>query len=112
VRLPAMQTIRGGVFAERTGLTTGAITGLLDRLEKAGFVRRVRDPEDRRRIIIDPIEKNLAVAEDLFRSIGESMAKLSDEFTPQEMALVRRVIQRRVEITKEEISRLREQSIV
>ncbi|WP_392435861.1 MarR family transcriptional regulator [Chlorogloeopsis fritschii PCC 9212] len=36
--------ITAGELAERTGLTTGAITGVVDRLEKAGFVRRERDP--------------------------------------------------------------------
>src|SRR6201986_4353155 len=38
-----------GDLAKRTGLTTASITGVLDRLEEAGFVRRERDPGDRRR---------------------------------------------------------------
>src|SRR5579863_9203972 len=44
--------ITAGELAERTGLTTGAITGVIDRLEKAGFARRAKDPNDRRRVII------------------------------------------------------------
>src|SRR5579862_3079248 len=46
--------ITAGELARRTGLTTGAITGVIDRLEKAGFVRRVRDENDRRRVIVEP----------------------------------------------------------
>jgi len=41
-----------GDLARRTGLTTASITGVLDRLEEAGFVRRERDPDDRRRVIV------------------------------------------------------------
>src|SRR6516164_9446091 len=47
--------ITAGELAQRTGLTTGAITGVIDRLEKAGFVRRVRDPGDRRRVVVVPL---------------------------------------------------------
>ena len=46
--------ITAGELARRTGLTTGAITGVIDRLEQAGFARRARDPGDRRRVIIEP----------------------------------------------------------
>ena len=43
-----------GRLAELTGLTTGAVTGLIDRLEQAGLVRREADPGDRRKVIIVP----------------------------------------------------------
>jgi DNA-binding MarR family transcriptional regulator len=43
-----------GRLAELTGLTTGAVTGVVDRLEKAGLVRRELDPADRRRVIVTP----------------------------------------------------------
>src|ERR1043165_7694421 len=39
--------VTAGELAQATGLTTGAITGLIDRLERAGYVRRARDAEDR-----------------------------------------------------------------
>ncbi len=41
-----------GELAKATGLTTASITGVLDRLEEAGFVRRERDPQDRRRVVV------------------------------------------------------------
>ena len=43
-----------GRLADLTGLTTGAVTGIIDRLEKAGYVRRISDPKDRRRTIVEP----------------------------------------------------------
>ena len=43
-----------GRLAELTGLTTGAVTGVIDRLEKGGFVRREVDPTDRRKVIVVP----------------------------------------------------------
>src|SRR5436853_3885354 len=43
-----------GWLSEMTGLTTGAVTGMIDRLERAGYVRREPDPEDRRRVIVQP----------------------------------------------------------
>src|SRR5271170_4418386 len=42
-----------GDLAKQTGLSTASITGVLDRLEEGGFVRRVRDPHDRRRVIVE-----------------------------------------------------------
>lgn len=44
--------VPAGRLAERTGLTSGAVTGVIDRLERAGFVHRQPDPADRRRVIV------------------------------------------------------------
>jgi DNA-binding MarR family transcriptional regulator len=44
-----------GKLGELTGLTTGAITGMIDRLEKVGYVRRTKDPKDRRKTIVEPV---------------------------------------------------------
>jgi DNA-binding MarR family transcriptional regulator len=43
-----------GWLAEMTGLTTGAVTGMVDRLERAGYVSRGPDPQDRRKVIVTP----------------------------------------------------------
>src|SRR5579884_4289361 len=47
--------VAAGRLADLTGLTSGAITGILDRLEQAGLVRRERDTRDRRRVIVQPL---------------------------------------------------------
>src|SRR6185436_7386052 len=45
--------ITAGELGERLGLTTGAITGVIDRLEHVGLVHRARDPNDRRRVVLE-----------------------------------------------------------
>src|SRR5262245_18986186 len=49
-----VQAMTAGELAERTGLTTGAISGVIDRLQRAGFVSRARDANDRRHVLIRP----------------------------------------------------------
>src|ERR1700675_3773443 len=51
--------VTAGRLAEVTGLTTGAITGVVDRLEKAGLVRRERDESDRRKGFIATVPENV-----------------------------------------------------
>src|ERR671929_1333638 len=67
-----------GRLAELTGLTTGAVTGIIDRLEEAGYVRRANDPKDRRRTIVEPIrnKKLERKIETIFTPLGERMHKL------------------------------------
>jgi DNA-binding MarR family transcriptional regulator len=44
--------VTAGALAQATGLTTGAITGVIDRLEREGFARRESDPDDRRKVLV------------------------------------------------------------
>lgn len=57
--MPGERLRTPGDLAKLTGLTSGAITGVIDRLEREGYVRRVRDPQDRRKIFIE-LSENLA----------------------------------------------------
>lgn len=52
--------LTAGQIAELSGLSTGAVTGVIDRLERAGFVRRVRDPGDRRKVLVEVSERRAA----------------------------------------------------
>jgi DNA-binding MarR family transcriptional regulator len=56
----AFGPLTAGQLADRTGLTTGATTRLIDRLELAGYVRRSADPTDRRKVVIDLLPERLA----------------------------------------------------
>lgn len=49
------QNVTPGQLAAATGLTTGAITGVVDRIQRAGYIKRKRDPRDRRRLFLEPI---------------------------------------------------------
>ncbi|MFC5744196.1 MarR family winged helix-turn-helix transcriptional regulator [Actinomadura rugatobispora] len=72
-----------GRLAALMGITTGgAITAVIDRLERAGYVKRSRDPDDRRRVIVELVPENAARFEQYFepiaRAFGERMAGYSD----------------------------------
>lgn len=58
--LQAHGPLTPGRLAELSRLTTGTVTGVLDRLEKAGFVRRERDPHDRRKVIVTLAPEGMA----------------------------------------------------
>jgi len=103
--------ITAGELAERTGLTTGAITGVIDRLEKAGFVRRVRDPHDRRRVIIEPSSDKLGQEiGPLFESMAQATAELCARYSTQELAVIQDFASRAHQMAYEEARKLREGS--
>jgi DNA-binding MarR family transcriptional regulator len=85
-----------GRLAELTGVTTGAITGIVDRLEKGGFVRREADPADRRRVIVVPDASR--VERDLFPHFSSLMraanARFYDGYTLAELELIARFLAR------------------
>ena len=78
--------VPAGRLAELTGLTTGAITTAIDRLEKAGHVQRVRDPHDRRRVVIQPIPHE--GGGDIFGAIDQTWQSLCARYSDQELALI------------------------
>jgi DNA-binding MarR family transcriptional regulator len=67
-----------GRIGERTGLTSGAVTALLDRLERGGFVRRRPDPSDRRRVLVEAVPERLAPLAALFAPLQAAMEAILD----------------------------------
>ena len=97
-----------GRLAELTGLTTGAVTGVLDRLENAGFVAREPDPADRRRIILRLLPGRIPEVGGLFASIGARLHQLCSEYTTEELSLVLEFMERNTELVKKSAAELRE----
>src|SRR5881296_3860142 len=58
-----MGAATAGRLAELTGLTSGAVTRVIDRLEQAGYVRRVTDPADRRRVVVEVVPEKVAAVQ-------------------------------------------------
>jgi DNA-binding MarR family transcriptional regulator len=77
-----------GRLAEHAGLTTGAITAVIDRLERAGFARRLRDPDDRRCVRVEALPGNFRHVSDLYRRLGESTARLHEHYDDRQLTLV------------------------
>lgn len=97
-----------GRLAQLSGLTTGAITGVVDRLERAGHVRRVKHPKDRRSVIIQPVafrEVRARVAP-VFESLGAAMRKVSSHFTGEQMVAVGEYLRRTTEALRGETAKL------
>ncbi len=82
--------VTAGRLAEVTGLTTGAITGVVDRLEKAGFARRERDAIDRRKVFIEAVTENVAKVGRFYEHLQKSMQQHWDTYTDAELKLLLR----------------------
>src|SRR6266480_5003094 len=70
--LSRLGPLTAGEIAHHTGLTTPSVTSLIDRLESKGFVQRIRDTRDRRRVIVERNEERLAELNGLFNSLQEN----------------------------------------
>ncbi|HEX4519815.1 MAG TPA: MarR family transcriptional regulator [Gaiellaceae bacterium] len=80
--------ITAGRLAEISGLTTGAVTTVLDRLERAGFARRVRDQVDRRRVRIEVTEKAQAELWPYYEPLARIGEKIKERYTVEELELL------------------------
>ncbi len=107
-------TIRGpmtaGQLAELTGLTTGAITGMINRLEEAGMIRRERDPEDARRVIVrlPPDSDQIRGIGPTFDAIGKAWEEQVAQYDDEQIALLIDFLKRTNAVTWQEIQWLRE----
>lgn len=100
--------VTAGRLAELTGLTTGAITGIVDRLERAGHVRRETDPRDRRRVIVHlRPEQGLAEIAPLYVPLAAAMAEVISEFSDEELATLVRFLTKATAISTAFIANLR-----
>jgi DNA-binding MarR family transcriptional regulator len=104
--LQRLGPLSAGEIAEHTGLATATVTNLIDRLEQKGFVRRVRDPKDRRRVIVEPSKERVAEAERLFRSTARSLARLYDGYSVEDLGVIASFLFRNAERLKAETSKL------
>lgn len=65
-----------GRLAELAGLSTGTVTGVIDRLEKGGYVRRERDTTDRRKVLVVPVPEAMARLAEFYVEHGDHMAEV------------------------------------
>ncbi len=77
-----------GVLASRLGLTAGSVTTMLDRLERMGYVTRVRDPDDRRKVVISPTEQIVARALEIYLPLVTEGQKNLARYTDADLTLI------------------------
>src|SRR3569833_16887 len=91
-----------GELSKLTGLTTGAITGLIDRFEKKKLVERQFAADDRRKVIIKPdTEKIMALFEPLYKEFRSETEKLAASFSNEEIKIIEAYFSGSIEIMNE-----------
>lgn len=97
--------ITAGELSKLTGLATGSVTALIDRLENNGFVRRQNDPSDRRKVIIVPLYENNEVG-NAYLPLHAEMLKLASNYSDEELELITQFVGKASAILEEQIHRL------
>jgi DNA-binding MarR family transcriptional regulator len=97
-----------GEIGERTGLTTGAVTRMVDRLERAGYVRREPDPADRRRVIVSPVAEQMGRIGPMYTGMAEAWATAMNDYDDEQLTVILTLFDRLHEITQMEVARLRD----
>jgi DNA-binding MarR family transcriptional regulator len=75
-----------GQLGQRTGLTSGAVTGLIDRLERAKFVRRKSDRTDRRKVLVEVRTDRMEALDAMFRPVNQVMTALLQQYSPDQLS--------------------------
>jgi DNA-binding MarR family transcriptional regulator len=81
-------SVTAGWLSDATGLTTGAITHILDRLEKRQFIERVRDTQDRRRVFVRVCPESLKPLIPKYEAIGKTYMSLLEQYSDTELQLI------------------------
>lgn len=99
-------------FADLTGLTAGAVTGLLDRLSKAGAVKRVPDPKDRRKvsIVVTSELRSGKTTSVYFGAFQAALERLYKRYSDSEIRIIDRYTRDVSKLLQEETARLRERT--
>ena len=102
----AAARVTAGWLAERTGLTSGAITHILDRLERRGFVRRVRDPRDRRKVFVRVRAGALAPLGPRYEAIGHAYMRLVESYSDEQLELICDYLVKTSELSQRQMERV------
>jgi DNA-binding MarR family transcriptional regulator len=97
-----------GKLSDLMGLTTGAVTRVIDRLEQAGYVRRVPDPTDRRRVIVELVPERIAAVESTMARVTDKSASEIGHYSEAELAVINDFLSRMAAITHAEAAALRD----
>ena len=95
-----------GDLATRLGLTTGAVTSVVDRLARRGMVRRAPHPADGRKVLVSADRQALAAGDNVYLSIGAAYAALRETFSTAELEFLERYLQASIALTRSEIAAL------
>jgi DNA-binding MarR family transcriptional regulator len=96
-------SLTAGELATLAGLTTGSVTGLIDRFEKKKLVKRMPDKSDRRKVIVVPDnEKIMALMKPLYQNFQKQTEDLLGSFTDRELDVIENYLVSAIKLAKEE----------
>jgi len=99
--------VTAGELAVESGLTTGAVTAVIDRLERVGFARRVRDERDRRKVKVEVTDAFYARAGEIWGPVAaEWQAAMADRFSAAELATIAAFLEQVDELGQRHAARL------
>ena len=98
-----------GQMSLHSGLTTGATTAVIDRLERAGFVQRRRHPDDRRVVLVEVLDHCGPHIEPLYRELHEGLTKVNARYSNRELEVVVRYLNEALEAGARHVSWLQTQ---
>lgn len=98
--------LTAGQLAEATGLTTGAMTTAIDRLEGMGYARRLRDPEDRRRVLVEATPRVTAAAERFYAEHQALSERLYHQYSIEELEFLLRFVRQGREFNQRQAASL------
>jgi len=97
-------SVTAGWLSDMTGLTTGAITHILDRLEKRQFIERVRDTQDRRKIFIRVRPESLEPLIPKYEAMGNAYMSLVEQYGDEELQLICDYLEKTSEVSERELA--------
>lgn len=104
----ASEPVTSGQLAELTGLTSGAITGVIDRLEAAGFLRRERDVRDRRKMHLVPVPEKVGQIYELYAPLHDTFRAAEAQYDEEEQALILGFLRGTTELMRQSVKSLRQ----
>jgi DNA-binding MarR family transcriptional regulator len=106
--------IPAGELARRLGITSGAVTGVIDRLERGGWVHRLADPSDRRRVIVEIVPPSELTGDrdrqmvEMFAPLQQEIGEVIDRFDDDQLTTIVEYMRAANEAVERSIARLRE----
>jgi DNA-binding MarR family transcriptional regulator len=97
-------------LAELSGFTTGAVTGIVDRLQRAGYARRQPNPTDRRSVIVQPlhltdIQQRISP---IFQSLSTAMSTVASRYTAAELKAIGSFFAETTDVLRAQTSKLKQ----
>src|SRR5215470_5680206 len=104
--LSSTEVVTAGWLSEMSGLTTGAITHILDRLENRHFIERVRDKADRRKVLIRIQHESLEPLIPKYDEIGKGYITLAKRYDDRELEVICDYMEKASEIAQQELGKI------